>query len=69
MSAFAFAFILLIGGTADAQIYTVGPHGINASIQGAVNAAVDNPGTNEIDVEQGSQYPRLSGWSLTSIRR
>lgn len=45
--AFAFAFILLIGRAADAQIYTVGPHGTYCNIQGAVNAAIGNPGTNE----------------------
>lgn len=38
--AFAFAFILLIGRAADAQIYTVGPHGTYCNIQGA-----DNGGT------------------------
>lgn len=58
--AFAFAFILLIGGAADAQIYTVGPHGTYCNIQGAVNAAIANPGTNEIHVEQGSYTENIS---------
>ena len=58
--AFAFAFILLIGGAADAQIYTVGPHGTYTAIQEAINAAIGNPGTNEIHVEQGSYTENIS---------
>ena len=64
--AFAFAFILLIGRAADAQIYTVGPHGTYCNIQGAVNAAIGNPGTNEIHVEQGSYTENIRILSMNS---
>ena len=57
---FAFAFILLIGGAADALTYTVGLHGTYCNIQGAVNAAIANPGTNEIHVEQGSYTENIN---------
>jgi hypothetical protein len=51
---------LLIGRAADAQIYTVGPHGTYTTIQEAINAAIGNPGTNEIHVEQGSYTENIS---------